>query len=57
MSGRIFMSNTHQLFAELEATLTNAAGLQRFTILRKITDLFLSSRVPIRTITSRCSTS
>ena len=36
------MSDTHRLFAELEATLTNGAGQQRFTILRKITDLFLS---------------
>jgi hypothetical protein len=36
------MSETHRLFAELEATLTNGSGPQRFTILRKITDLFLS---------------
>ena len=36
------MSNAHQLFAELEATLTNGEGSQRFTILRKITDLFLA---------------
>src|SRR5690606_4979120 len=36
------MSDAYQLFDELEATLTNGAGQQRFTILRKITDLFLS---------------
>ncbi len=36
------MSDAHRLFDELEATLTNGAGQQRFTILRKITDLFLS---------------
>lgn len=36
------MSDAHLLFAELEATLTNGAGPQRFTILRKITDLFLA---------------
>jgi uncharacterized protein (DUF2336 family) len=36
------MSDAHGLFAELEATLTNGAGQHRFTILRKITDLFLS---------------
>lgn len=36
------MSNAHPLFAELEATLTNGQGSQRFTILRKITDLFLA---------------
>jgi uncharacterized protein (DUF2336 family) len=40
--GKASMSDTHRLFAELEATLTNGAGQQRFTILRKITDLFLS---------------
>ncbi|HEX5217513.1 MAG TPA: DUF2336 domain-containing protein [Vicinamibacterales bacterium] len=36
------MLDAHPLFAELEATLTNGPGSQRFTILRKITDLFLS---------------
>lgn len=36
------MLDAHPLFAELEATLTNGAGPQRFTILRKITDLFLA---------------
>ena len=36
------MSDAHRLFADLEATLTNGAGQQRFTILRKITDLFLA---------------
>jgi uncharacterized protein (DUF2336 family) len=36
------MSDAHPLFAELEATLTNGQGAQRFTILRKITDLFLA---------------
>jgi hypothetical protein len=36
------MSDTHRLFAELEATLTNGSGQQRFTILRKVTDLFLA---------------
>ena len=36
------MSDAHLLFADLEATLTNGAGQQRFTILRKITDLFLA---------------
>lgn len=36
------MSDAHRLFEELEATLTNGAGQQRFTILRKITDLFLA---------------
>jgi hypothetical protein len=36
------MSDAHRLFDELETTLTNGAGPQRFTILRKITDLFLS---------------
>lgn len=36
------MSDAHPLFAELEATLTNGQGSQRFTILRKITDLFLA---------------
>lgn len=36
------MADTHELFAELEATLTNGSGQSRFTILRKITDLFLS---------------
>jgi uncharacterized protein (DUF2336 family) len=35
------MSETHRPFAELEATLTNGSG-QRFTFLRKITDMFLS---------------
>jgi uncharacterized protein (DUF2336 family) len=36
------MSDAHLLFAELEASLTNGVGSQRFTILRKITDLFLA---------------
>jgi len=36
------MSDAHRLFADLESTLTNGAGQQRFTILRKITDLFLA---------------
>lgn len=36
------MSDAHRLFDDLEATLTNGAGQQRFTILRKITDLFLA---------------
>ena len=36
------MLDAHPLFAELEATLTNGAGPQRFTILSKITDLFLA---------------
>ena len=36
------MFETHRLFAELEATLINGSVPQRFTILRKITDLFLS---------------
>lgn len=40
--GPIPMSDTHRLFAELEATLTNGSGQQRFTILRKVTDLFLA---------------
>lgn len=35
-------SDTHQLFAELEATLTNGSGQQRFSILRKVTDLFIA---------------
>jgi uncharacterized protein (DUF2336 family) len=32
----------HPLFVELEATLTHGAGSQRFTILRRMTDLFLA---------------
>jgi uncharacterized protein (DUF2336 family) len=36
------MSDAHRLFDDLEATLTNGAGQQRFTILSKITDLFLA---------------
>jgi uncharacterized protein (DUF2336 family) len=32
----------HSLFVELEATLTNGSGSQRFTILRRMTDLFLA---------------
>lgn len=36
------MSNAYQLFTELEVTLTNGEASQRFTILRKITDLFLA---------------
>ena len=36
------MPDTHVLFAELEATLTNGQTSQRFSILRKITDLFLA---------------
>lgn len=32
----------HPLFVELEATLTQGAGAQRFTILRRMTDLFLA---------------
>jgi uncharacterized protein (DUF2336 family) len=32
----------HPLFVELEATLTHGAGTQRFTILRRMTDLFLA---------------
>jgi hypothetical protein len=36
------MPDTHALFAELEATLTNGQASQRFSILRKITDLFLA---------------
>ena len=36
------MQETHRLFAELEATLTNGSGPQRFSILRRITDMFLT---------------
>jgi uncharacterized protein (DUF2336 family) len=36
------MRKANPLFAELEATLSNEQGSQRFTILRKVTDLFLS---------------
>ena len=32
----------HPLFVELEATLSNGPGSQRFTILRRMTDLFLA---------------
>ena len=32
----------HSLFVELEATLTHGPGSQRFTILRRMTDLFLA---------------
>jgi len=35
------MLQGHPLFVELEATLTQGTSPQRFTILRKITDLFL----------------
>jgi uncharacterized protein (DUF2336 family) len=36
------MLQHHPLFVELEATLTNGSGSQRFTILRRMTDLFLA---------------
>lgn len=36
------MRKAHPLFAELEASLSNEQGSQRFTMLRKVTDLFLS---------------
>lgn len=36
------MGTAHPLFVELEAILTNDQGSQRFTILRKVTDLFLA---------------
>jgi uncharacterized protein (DUF2336 family) len=35
------MQHAHNLFAELETTLTHGSGPQRFTILQKLTDLFL----------------
>src|SRR5437764_11875138 len=36
------MLQDHPLFVELEATLTHGPGSQRFTILRRMTDLFLA---------------
>jgi len=36
------MLQDHPLFVELEATLTHGQGSQRFTILRRMTDLFLA---------------
>jgi len=36
------MLQEHPLFVEFEATLSNGSGSQRFTILRRMTDLFLA---------------
>ena len=36
------MVQNHSLFVELEATLSHGSGPQRFTILRRMTDLFLA---------------
>jgi uncharacterized protein (DUF2336 family) len=36
------MPQNHPLFAELEATLTHGGGSQRFSMLRRMTDLFLA---------------
>src|SRR4051812_11956642 len=38
------MLRDHSLFVELETTLTHGAASQRFTILRRMTDLFLAGK-------------
>jgi len=38
------MLRDHSLFVELETTLTHGSDSQRFTILRRMTDLFLAGK-------------